>query len=367
MHPHATNAGHDLLSLLPGDRPDRTPDVVGHWAAIESTPALQDGFIREFWDHGIVQRVSDGRPAGRAGTGLFADGVLLPGGASEAALHERLESTAPVGIACHRHEGIVLANRQRSRGLDGLAARWELVLADGRTLTAPAALPDLRPGQTAVVPLPFALPRDGGDAWLTLRVTTARDEPWAPRGTQMCAPRVRLRIGAPAVEVDADGLLVHPALTAAPTLSLHGTSGVPDALVRKVVSVEWDGERVSVLAEYAGAVGVVRHRQEFTPVPDGIRVAESAELPEEFRDVTRVGSVLETVAGLAVEPGESCLVSVTHHRAEQPPTAAAHHDTLVPRTGYVVHLDAAHHGARTSPTRLDPPGAHRWTWTLRDL
>ena len=41
--------------------------LADHWAAIESTPGLQGGFIWEFWDHGILQRVNDGRPAGRGG------------------------------------------------------------------------------------------------------------------------------------------------------------------------------------------------------------------------------------------------------------------------------------------------------------
>lgn len=342
---------------------DGSGTLADHWAAIESTPGFQGGFIRASCDHGILQRVSDGRPAGRTGAGLHDNGVAAPGHrwayggdfggtvhggacvADEAVLPDRSptpapyedrEIAAPVRIRCYRHEGIVLANHQHFRGLTWLAAAWELSLADGRTLTGPAELPDLRPGETAAVPLPFALPADGGEAWLTLRVTTAEDEPWAPRGTEVCAPRVRLRAAAlvepgsavsgPPVAVDDDGLLVHPLLTAAPVLSLRRApaedderGGVarrrrtwgPDALVRKVVSVRRVGEAVTVLAEYAGTAGVVRHRQEFRPVEGGVRVAESAELPAEFADVARVGSVFETVPGLDLlewfgrEPGES--------------------------------------------------------------
>ena len=167
--------------------------------------------------------MSDGRPDGRAGAGLYdngvaapghrrayggdfgetghddpcvADGVDLPGRSPQPALDGHRESAAPVRIRCFRHEGIVLANHQRFPGLRGLAATWELSLADGRMLTAPAELPDLRPGETAAVPLPFALPGDGGEAWLTLWVTTSEDEPWAPRGTPVCAPRLRLRAAA---------------------------------------------------------------------------------------------------------------------------------------------------------------------------
>ena len=201
------------------------------------------------------------------------------------------------------------------------------------------------------------------------------------------------------------------------------------------MSVRQDGARVTVDAEYAGTVGVVRHRQVFTPVEGGIRIDEEAELPDEFHDVARVGSVFETVpgldllewfgqgpwesypdrsvgapvghhsvpvdalftpylrpqesggrhgvrhftlsaadaTGLAVVLDEPRQVSVTRHRAEDL-TAASHHDELVPRSGCVVHLDAAHRGLGTascgpdtSASYLIPPGVHRWSWTLRVL
>ena len=459
--------------------------LADHWAAIESTPGLQGGFIWEFWDHGILQRVNDGRPVGRGGAGLhdngvaapghrwayggdfgetihdgafIADGVVFPDRTPKPVLYEHREIAAPVRIECFKHEGIVLGNHQHFRGLDWLSGQWELSLGDGRTLTAPAELPALRPGETAAVPLPFDLPRDGGEAWLTLRVTTAEDQPWAPRGTDICAPQVRLRGPSVswevpvdgAVEVDDEGLLVHPLLTAAPTLSLWRAptdndelGGIAlrwrtwglDSLVRKVVSVRQDGARVTVDAEYAGTVGVVRHRQVSTPVEGGIRIDEEAELPDEFHDVARVGSVFETVpgldllewfgqgpwesypdrsvgapvghhsvpvdalftpylrpqesggrhgvrhftlsaadaTGLAVVLDEPRQVSVTRHRAEDL-TAASHHDELVPRSGCVVHLDAAHRGLGTascgpdtSASYLIPPGVHRWSWTLRVL
>jgi beta-galactosidase len=461
--------------------------LADHWAAIESTPGLQGGFIWEFWDHGILQCVNDGRPVGRGGAGLYdngvaapghrwayggdfgetihdgafiADGVVFPDRTPKPAMYEHREIAAPVRIECYKHEGIVLGNHQHFRGLDWLAGEWELSLADGDTVTAPAELPDLRPGETAVVPLPFEVPRDGGEAWLTLRVTTARDEAWAPRGTVVCLPQVRLReavqvpVPLPAenrsFEVDADGLLVHPLLTAAPTLSLWRaptdndelggmalrwrTWGL-DSLVRKVASVREDHGRVTVVAEYAGTVGVVRHRQVFTPVEGGVRIDEEAELPTGFDDVARVGSVFETVpgldllewfgqgpwesypdrsggapvghhslpvdelftpylrpqesggrhgvrrftlsapdaTGLAVTLDEPRQVSVTRYRAEDL-TAVTHHDQLVPRSGCVVHLDAAHRGLGTascgpdtSPSYLVAPGVHRWSWTLRTL
>ncbi|MDH6213067.1 glycoside hydrolase family 2 TIM barrel-domain containing protein [Streptomyces pseudovenezuelae] len=441
-----------------------------HWAAIESTPGLQGGFIWEFWDHGILQSVSDGRPTGRAGAGLYdngvaapghrwayggdfgetihdgafiADGVVFPDRTPKPVLFEHREIAAPLRIECCRHEGIVLGNHQHFRGLDWLNGTWELALADGRTLTAPAVLPELVPGETVAVPLPFEVPRDGGEAWLTLRVTTAEELPWAPVGTEVCAPQVRLRgpvvpEGVPVdrpVEVDGEGLLLHPLLTAAPTLSLWRaptdndelggmalrwrTWGL-DSLVRKAVSVRQTGQSVTVLAEYAGTGGVVRHRQELTPVEGGIRIDEEVELPDEFDDVARVGSVFETVAGLdllewfgqgpwesypdrsagapvghhavpvdelftpylrpqesggrhgvrrftlsatdatglAVALDEPRQVSVTRFRADDL-TTTTHHDELAPRAGCVVHIDAAHRGLGTASCGPDTFPSYR--------
>ncbi|WP_328433625.1 glycoside hydrolase family 2 TIM barrel-domain containing protein [Streptomyces sp. NBC_00425] len=433
--------------------------LADHWAAIEATPGLQGGFIWEFWDHGILQGVNDARPVGRGGAGLYdngvaapgyrwayggdfgekdhdgafiADGVVFPDRTPKPVMSEHRELAAPVRLHGLREDGVVVSNHQNFRGLEWLAGEWELSLAHGGTLTAAAELPDLCPGGTALLPLPFDLPRDGGEAWLTLRVTTAQDLPWAPRGTAVCAPQVRLRTAEPfdapagsgRVETDAAGLLVHPLLHAAPTLSLWRAptdndelGGMArrwrawglDSLVRRLVSVRQEGDGVTVLAEYAGAGGVVRHRQVFTPVEGGLRIDEQAELPEEFEDVPRVGSVFETVAGLdllewfgqgpwesypdrgsgapvghhslavdeaftpylrpqesggrhgvrrftlsapdatglAVTLDEPRQVCVTRYRAEDL-TAAAHHDELTARDGCVVHVDAAHRGLGTA-------------------
>ncbi|MFD7047446.1 glycoside hydrolase family 2 TIM barrel-domain containing protein [Streptomyces mirabilis] len=324
--------------------------LADHWAAIESTPGLQGGFIWEFWDHGILQRVNDGRPAGRGGAGLYdngvaapghrwayggdfgetihdgafvADGVVFPDRTPKPVMYEHREIAAPVRLAYVGGE-LRLTNHQHFRGLEWLTAEWELSLAEGGTLTAAAELPDVRAGESVAVPMPFTLPEDGGEAWLTLRVTTADEEAWAPRGTEVCVPQVRLRAATPvgsavlpdsAVEVDEDGLLVHPLLTAAPVLSLWRTptdndelGGMAvrwrawglDAPERKLVDVRREDGSVTVVAEYATLAGAVRHEQVFTRVEGGVRIEETAQLPAALDDVPRVGSVFETVAGLDV-------------------------------------------------------------------
>lgn len=126
--------------------------LADHWAAIESTPGLQGGFIWEFWDHGILQRVNDGRPAGRGGAGLYdngvaapghrwayggdfgetihdgafvADGVVFPDRTPKPVMYEHREIAAPVRLAYVGGE-LRLTNHQHFRGLEWLTAEWEL-------------------------------------------------------------------------------------------------------------------------------------------------------------------------------------------------------------------------------------------------
>ncbi|WP_345672895.1 glycoside hydrolase family 2 TIM barrel-domain containing protein, partial [Streptomyces phyllanthi] len=477
--------------------------LADHWAAIESTPGLQGGFIWEFWDHGILQRVSDGRPAGRAGAGLYdngvagpglrwayggdfgevihdgafiADGVVFPDRTPKPVMYEHREIAAPVRLSVEG-EGtwrvLRVHNRQHFRDLSWLAAEWEFAAADGGSWTVPAELPGVPPGGSAVIDRPEVL--DGaGEIWLTLRVRTAVDEPWAPRGTEVCGPQVLWYeadagepvVGEPVVgtedddadgtirdsfghlvpgtdgpcsgarpETDADGLLLHPLLTAPPLLSLWRAPTDNDLLggmadrwralgldrpVRETVSVERKGARVRVRSRWLTGAGPVEHEQTFSALLDGrVFVEEKAVLPEGLRDVARVGTVFETVAGLdrfawygqgpwesypdraagapvghytasvdelftpylrpqesggrhgvrhfsltgdgghglSVRLDEPRQVSVTRYRAEDL-AATAHHDELVPLPGCVVHVDAAHRGLGTASCGPDTSPAY---------
>jgi beta-galactosidase len=369
--------------------------LADHWAAIESTPGLQGGFVWEFWDHGILQGLDGpraGRPAGRAGAGGYtagvasdgyrwayggdfgdtpndgnfcADGVVFPDRTPKPAMYEHRELAAPLRIApdgpdqgqdrqqggggeggrgpehgrglaegrdgrCRGPVSVRVRNHQHFRNSGWLAGQWQLHPADpaAPVRTARADLPDLAPGEEASVPLPPRLTDGGGDdeAWLTLHLTTAADEPWAPRGTTVGAPRIRLRPerrdlltrtgGKPkaCVDVDADGRLCHPLLSAPPVLSLWRAptdndriggmadrwerQGLPTA-PRTVLDVHRDGRRTIVRAEHATADGIVRHEQTFTSLPGGgVLVEETAVVPDGLTDLPRVGTVFATVFGL---------------------------------------------------------------------
>ena len=304
-----------------------------HWAAIESTPGLQGGFIWEFWDHGLLQRTDPaaGPPGWSAGVaapgwrwayggdfgdepndGNFClDGMVFPDRTPKPAMFEHRELAAPVRLSYD--DGVVTVhNRQHFRDLSGLAAEvWTTGSAP-----EPVPLPDVPPGGSA----PLAVPSPGGDGelWLTLRVRTARDEPWAPAGTEVCVPQVRLRAetrdlaaraglrgGAAAVPLDDDGLVVHPLLTRPPVLSLwraptdndreHVAAGWAElpTLVRRLVDVRRDGTRAVIRSEYGR---VASHRQEITAHDGALLFTETVTVGH--GDLPRVGVVFETVPGL---------------------------------------------------------------------
>ncbi|MFI6080194.1 glycoside hydrolase family 2 TIM barrel-domain containing protein [Streptomyces sp. NPDC051217] len=337
-----------------------------HWEAIESTPGLQGGFVWEFWDHGILQRLSDGRPAGPGTTDGFtagvaapgyrwayggdfgdtpndgvycADGLVFPDRTPKPAMYEHREIAAPLRLT-HDAGLLRVHNRQHFRDLSWLAGEWALSAEAAGTRTAPAELPHVPPGGYAGIPFPRELlddlPPDHGAAWLTLRLTTAVDEPWAQAGTEVCTPQVLVAEGQPArgtgtapvrriptgsgpgtsagVELDVEGRLVSPLLTAPPVLSLWRAptdndllGGVAehwhrlglDDLVREHVSTDRRGDRVTVRGAYRTAGGVVEHQQAVSRLPDGgLLIEETAVLPDGVTDVARVGTVFETVGGL---------------------------------------------------------------------
>ncbi|HTJ71508.1 MAG TPA: glycoside hydrolase family 2 TIM barrel-domain containing protein [Actinospica sp.] len=287
-----------------------------YWSAIESTPGLQGGFVWEFRDHGLIQRLPDGRRRWAYGgdfgdepnDGVFcADGLFLPDRTPKPAAYEHRELAAPVRLELTPSGHVRVHNRQHTLDVDRFEATWILAAADGTRRTTPASLPPIAPGTYADVDFPT---ESGSETWLTLRLTD--------NGVEICTPAIRLRPGTPRsfevaghAEIDTDGHLIHSLLAAPPTLSLWRAPTDNDVLGgmadrwhawgldsprRKLVSIEGSVVRT----EYAFGGGPVIHEQAFSLLADGsVLVEESAVLPEELDDVARVGSVFETSASYA--------------------------------------------------------------------
>jgi beta-galactosidase len=426
--------------------------LADYWDAIESTPGLQGGFIWEWWDHGLVQDLPDGRRRWAYGgdfgeqphDGNFvADGLVWPDRRPKPALWEHKRLAAPLRIGGEAVDLIAgrltITNRQHFSDLAWLRASYSLAVEGAEIAAGAVELPVLGPGDQAAVDLPgWVRPDPGsGEPFLTIEVTTANRLDWAARGFEVCTlqlavasadapPAGEAVTGDGRVDLDTDGRLRHPLVAVPPSLSLWraptdndrigrvaarwAAAGI-DRLERRLIGIERDGATTVVRSAYTTASGIgVLHEARYTMLADGaIGVAETAEIPDALDDLARVGTVLETVAGLEtvewfgsgpqetypdrkrggligrwrssvaeqhvpyIRPQESGghadvrwlrlsdptgrslrlaldrpgQVSATHFRAVD--LALATHDgELEPRPETIVHLDAAHRGLGTA-------------------
>jgi beta-galactosidase len=307
--------------------------LADYWDAIESIPGLQGGFVWEWWDHGLVQRLPDGTQRWAYGgdfgdqpnDGNFCcDGLVWPDRRPKPALSEHQQLASPVGVAAVTG-GLEVRNRQHFRDLGWLRARWEIALDGEPTDEGELTLPHLGPGQRTRVDVPYPQPTEaaGRETWLTIRFLVARDEPWAPEGHEVGWSQMRLdrqtralpAIDGDAVDLDADGLLVHPLLALPPTLSLWRAptdndriGGVAarweewglDRLERQLLEIDRSGPAVVVRSEFCTGAGIaVPHGLTLRGLADeGILVVEETEIPAQLDDLARVGTVMEAATGL---------------------------------------------------------------------
>jgi beta-galactosidase len=318
-------------------------NLADYWDAIESTPGLQGGFIWEFWDHGLLQELPEGRQRWAYGgdfgdepnDGNFVlDGMVWPDRRPKPAMWEHRAIAAPVAIALHEggdgEPGLAIRNRRDFTDLGWLRGRWEAAV-DGEVVLA-GEVPALTvgPAGTAIVPLPGVAAAIGvlpstSEAWLTTHWVTATDAPWAEAGTEICVLAVPLSAPARAPEppaldpgavapVDDDGTIRHPRLAVPPDLSLWraptdndrigGALAVwraegLDRVERRSARVEREGPRATIVAELVTAAGHrLDHRRVVSARQGGaIHVEETLVVPAALTDVPRIGTVIELTAG----------------------------------------------------------------------
>ena len=181
-----------------------------YWDAIESTPGLQGGFIWEFWDHGLRQTLPDGSTRYAYGgdfgdepndVNFCIDGMVWPDRAPKPAMEEHKALAAPVAIEWvgGRTPRVRITNRQDFRDLSWLRARYEIAVDGEVRAGAMLPVPDIGPGESKTLTLPRAVPPfgEGEEATLTVCVTTAGAQAWAPRGFQVAAVQVQIPEGRP--------------------------------------------------------------------------------------------------------------------------------------------------------------------------
>ncbi|MFC4495146.1 glycoside hydrolase family 2 TIM barrel-domain containing protein [Streptomyces ovatisporus] len=185
----------------------------------ETYERCQGGFVWEWIDHGLLRHTDDGRAYFAYGgdfgeevhDGNFVcDGLLLPDRTPSPGLTEFAKVIEPVRIepgspGSHGSSATVLVrNLYDFAGLSHLDFEWSCQVQGETVAGGPLAVPPLRPGESAAVPLPPApgsagsertahadartAPQPGGgpsrsgETLWTVRAVLARDSPWAAKG-----------------------------------------------------------------------------------------------------------------------------------------------------------------------------------------
>ncbi len=326
-----------------------------HWAAFESTPGLQGGFIWEWIDHGLTWIDDDGQPYFAYG-GTFgdepndgdfcADGLVSPDRVPHPACHEHATLAQPVVVeAVDLHDGrFRMRNRRHFVGLNDLDGAWALTI-DGEVVDEGRILvPAVPPLGEAEIELPLKRPEalgQGQRCHVLLTFALGQGQTWAPRGFEVAwaqfeipwvaarpAPVTRARPTRIEVDVDkgrvlAGDLLLEPPVATvwrAPTQN-DGISIGPMAGVQPGVRRRWlrwgldrlQTELVSAVARDEGAhpsltvhrrlAGLhpdvrINHRQVVMLVDGALVFDEEIRIPDLLDDLPRVGVTFTAAAGL---------------------------------------------------------------------
>jgi beta-galactosidase len=332
--------------------------LADYWEAIERLDGLQGGFIWEWWDHGLRQRLPDGTERFAYGgdfgdtpndVNFCIDGVVWPDRTPKPALWEHKQLACPVHVrvskADARRGAVRLHNRQYFSDCSWLRARYEITVGEDVVQRGTLRLPPLKPGHQASADIAGLVPEagPGEEAFLTVRFETAREMPWAAKGfevgwQQASLPVRRRRTVEPTgrrakdfeCTIDPEhGLLAslrvdgRELVVSAPTISLwraptdnDGLKLAPlqelkplgrwrawgvDNIARTVERVQTKGATTTVRARYVGAdpEAVVLQRTTYTMGTDGtVTVAEDVRIPKQLDDLPRVGLEFTLSAGL---------------------------------------------------------------------
>jgi beta-galactosidase len=178
--------------------------LADYWDVITTTPGLQGGFVWEWKDHGIRQRLADGTVrlayGGQFGEqphdgNFVADGMMSADLVPHPAMHELAWVYRPVtvtAVGAGRSTRLKISNRQSFVGLQQYRATWVLLVDGSEVRRGVLAMPAVPPHRSVEVPLPCELPASG-EVVLTVSWASRRDTAWAPAGSLVAADQVVVR------------------------------------------------------------------------------------------------------------------------------------------------------------------------------
>ena len=177
--------------------------LADYWDVITTTPGLQGGFLWEWKDHGIRQRLADGTVrlayGGQFGDtpndcNFVADGLVSADLVPHPAMREVAWVYRPVTVGLGRKRGTInVSNRQSFLGLDALAATWALRVDGVITDSGPLQLPAIAPHSSVDLPMPCPMPGGDAEVHLSIQFRVRADTWFAPKGHTVAWDQVELR------------------------------------------------------------------------------------------------------------------------------------------------------------------------------
>lgn len=207
-----------------------------YWNEIYSNPRMLGGFIWDWADQGIYKKLDDGRTMVAYG-GDFGDvpnlkafcfnGVVMSDREITPKYLEVKKVYAPVAIT---KEGNLLKviNRNHHTGMAQYRCHYNLTVNGDRLRTGELTLPDIAPGDSALISLPIwgGYPQ-GTDVRLRINVVLRDDCLWAKRGHEIYSEQFMLQEGSLPQKIDRYKIKLE-ATTAATAATRRGEVSMPD-------------------------------------------------------------------------------------------------------------------------------------------
>ena len=281
-----------------------------YWNAFENTPGVQGGFVWEWKDHGLTQRLANGGKrfafGGQFGDtpndgNFVADGLVHADLTPHPAMRELAWVHRPVWVTLGGSKAsphLVIRNRQWFSDLSHLSATWELVVDGVVRRSGVLKVPHIGADSQAKVALPVKVPASTGEAFLSVRWTLAQRTAWAPKGHLVAwdqvavkpqkpmrvavrkgngdVPRVTPRVTLWRAAVDNDGFKMMP----------HLWNGFGRSLER------WLGQGIPT-----DDADVLTSNTQVEERTDGsVRYEHTVVVPPELADLPRIGATFDVPA-----------------------------------------------------------------------
>jgi beta-galactosidase len=311
-----------------------------YWEAIHKLPGLQGGFIWEFWDHGPVQKLSDGTVRSAYGgdygetkhDGNFCcDGMVFPDRTAKPAMHEFKYLAAPVEIKSVKASSgqFTLFNKQFFTDTSDLEIIWS-ISRDGiysDTGTVKVANVGARKSAKFTVKSPLLAKTDGkGERFITFTILKKSSTVWAPASTEIGWYQFALPSRSETISVAKTSALFENSVNDAGEIQIPFVEFAPEVSLWRAptdndrighIATKWErygvreldrtdctitenSKQRKIVSEWTTSTGlVVKQTQVVTPVADGFQVKETIVIPKQMEDLARVGINFELSGALS--------------------------------------------------------------------